>query len=375
MKAAIFTGPTGGHFFPALAFCEALKNLKPDTQILLVTSLRAYDLVEKAKERVEADFEYLSDFPLPRANRADFLIRIVPFLINLGQSFSKTKQILNQFKPDITVGFGSYISFPGLWISRQINIPTLVHEQNWKMGKANRRLARKATRVALSFDPGKDSLPQKFQVTGLPLRESLVRSAQEKKRREPAVFPDHQFRILIVGGSQGAHSLNQLWMGALERFSHEEKSKLAVIHITGRMDFESVKTMYLSKQINALVIPFHEHMEEVYPEADLAVTRAGAGTLFELAAFGLPAVVVPYPHAEAHQEHNARYFKKAGAIRVIHQNDSPSLLKDAVSELMNSKDLRDHMSQSLRRLSVSDAGSRLAKLCAEMTISKEACTA
>ncbi len=374
MKVAVFTGPTGGHFFPALAFCEALKVQNPNTQILFVTSLRAYDLVEKAKERVTADFQYLPDFPLPRANRADFLIRIGPFLIKLAQSFSKTKKILSQFMPDITVGFGSYISFPGLWISRQTNIPTLIHEQNWKMGKANHGLARRATRVALSFDPGKVSLPQKFQVTGLPLRTSLVESAQKKKRREPAVFPDNQFRILIVGGSQGAHSLNQLWRDALERFSHEEKSKLAVIHITGKMDFESVKTMYLSKQINALVFPFHEHMEEVYPEADLAVTRAGAGTLFELAAFGLPAVVVPYPHAEGHQEHNARYFKNAGAVHVIHQSDSPSLLKDTVLEITNSKNLKDQMSQSSNRLAVLDAGNRLAKLCEEMVTTQEACS-
>lgn len=372
MRVAVFTGPTGGHFFPALAFCEALKQQSPNTEILFITSPRAASLAGKAQERLKADFQYLSDFPLPRPNRADFLIRIFPFLIKLAQSFSKTKKILSQFKPDITVGFGSYVSFPGLWVSRQKKIPTLIHEQNWKMGKANQTLAWRTTQVALSFTP--DHLPAHYRVTGLPLRASLLDAAQKKKGRNFAVFPDNSFRILIVGGSQGAHSLNELWRGALELFSHEEKSKLAVIHITGKMDFESVKTMYLSKKINALVFPFHEQMEEIYSEADLAITRAGAGTLFELAAFELPAVVVPYPHAEGHQEQNAEYFRKAGAIRMVRQSDPPSLLKNTVSEIMNSKNTRDQMSQSLSRLAVLDAGSRLAKLCEEMAAPKEACT-
>lgn len=363
MKIVIFAGPTGGHFFPALAFAECIEKRHPQARILFVTGVRGRSLVEKAKHQIKAEYGFLPDFPFPRPHRFDFFIRIVPFLLKLTHAFLKTEKILTDFKPELAVGFGSYLAFPGILASARRKIPRLIHEQNQTLGQANQWLARWADRVALSFGP-----------LGLPLRSSLVRSAAQKKRAEPPLFPRDRVRILLMGGSQGSHSLNHLWAGVLELLSDEEKSKIAVIHITGEKDFGWVEAMYLAKEIQALVFSFQDRMEGVYPEADLAVTRAGASTLFELAIFALPAIVIPYPYAEGHQEENARYFEREGAVvRLSEKSATPVCLKQQVFELVGSAALRNKMSKNLERLARPEASERLTELAEELISQREAC--
>lgn len=374
MKIAIFAGPTGGHFFPALAFAECFLKRDPEARILFVTGVRGRSLAEKAKDRIEAQFEFLPDFPFPEPHRLDFLTRMVPFLLKLIQAFLKTEKMLTGFKPDLAVGFGSYVAFPGLLTSARRKIPSLIHEQNRTLGRANRWLGRWVNRIALSFELAPPIPSFRFTLTGLPLRSTLLVRATQKRRVEPSPLSANRVRILIVGGSQGSHSLNRLWTGAIQLLSDEEKSKIAVIHITGEKDLSWVETMYLSKGIEALVFPFHERMEEVYPEADLAVTRAGAGTLFELALFALPAIVLPYPHAEGHQEENARYFEKEKAIvRLSEEGSTPEGFKEQVFQLVNSPLLRNRMSQNLERLAKPEASQRLVEIAEELLIEKEPC--
>lgn len=357
MKLAIFTGPSGGHFYPALAFAEAFQESHPDARLLFVTGERGRFLAEKAKGRFKGQFEFLADFPFPRPRQPDFIIRALPFLLKLAQAFAKSKKILDDFKPDLSVGFGSYVAFPALWVSRRKKIPTLIHEQNRKMGKANAWLARLSDKIALSFEEGSGI------VTGLPLRSSLVERSLRTGRAEPSLFGPGRFRILVVGGSQGSQSLNRLWKETVECFSDEEKKGLAVIHITGGDDFETFKAMYPKKGIEALVFAYHERMEELYSEADLAITRAGAGTLFELALFGLPAIVFPYPHAEGHQELNARYFEERGGVILRREGEgAPVRLKKEILELINPQSLRNRMSAHLRGLARPDAARRLVEV-------------
>jgi UDP-N-acetylglucosamine--N-acetylmuramyl-(pentapeptide) pyrophosphoryl-undecaprenol N-acetylglucosamine transferase len=170
-----------------------------------------------------------------------------------------------------------------------------------------------------------------------------------------------------VGGSQGSHSLNQLWKEAVTHFNDEEKRKIAVIHITGEKDFEAIKSMYPAQGIEARVFGFHDRMEEIYPEADLAITRSGAGTLFELALFGIPSLIFPYPHADAHQEVNARYFAAQGGIVQLCEKDcTPVQLKEQVFELVNSERLRNLLSERIKRLALPDASERLVEVAEEL---------
>ena len=345
-----------------MAFAERYKKAHPECRILVVTGERGRFLAEKAKQTAaEVECEFLTDFPFPRSRGVEFFFQLCQFLLKFVRAFWKSGEILKRFQPDLSVGFGSYVAFPGLWESHQKKIPTLVHEQNRSMGQANAWIARFADRIAVSFEENGWIPPQSPRVvTGLPLRLALVESAERKNRSTPPLFSSDRMRILILGGSQGSRSLNYLWWRTLDRFSHEEKKRVAVIHITGREDYEKLRALYRESGVEAKIYPFYERMEELYPEADLAVTRAGAGTLFELALFALPAVVVPYPHAEAHQESNARYFEeRGGAITLLERKGESERMKREILELMKSPGLRNRMAESLRRIAIPDGAERL----------------
>ena len=162
----------------------------------------------------------------------------------------------------------------------------------------------------------------------------------------------------------------------LSLLTDEEKSKIAVMHITGEKDFARFKEMYPSQGIEADVFPYYDNMEELYSKSDLAITRAGAGTLFELALFGLPAIVLPYPHAEGHQEVNACYFEKEGAILLVSERGCTSeRLKESVFRLIESPALRIQLNQNLGRLAQPDAAEKLVEVAEELLAEKEPCLA
>lgn len=367
MKVLVFTGPTGGHFFPALAFLEAFKKRHPQARMMLVTGFRGSALVEKAKHQLDIEFGFIPDFPLPRL-KPDFLIRFPIFLVKLLRGFLKSARILKTFKPDLCLGFGSYAAFPGIMLARFRKVPTLIHEQNIRMGRANAWLSRYANRVALSFrEPLPDADVPFSVVTGYPLRHSLIKESGEKRYRDRVLSPDSPLKILLVGGSQGSRFMNRLWTEIILSLSREEKSKIAVFHITGEGDFKKFKQMYPSEGIEAEVFSFYNRMEELYSQADIAITRSGAGTLFELALFGVPAVVIPFPHADGHQEANARYFEKEVAISLLtEQEANPANLKDALFELIKSPSLRSRFSQNLTRLAERNASEKLVGVAEEL---------
>lgn len=361
MKIALFTGHTGGHFFPAVAFAQCLKARHPQSRLLFVTSERGRSLANETRGELEAEFEFLDPFPWPRPNRPEFILRFFPFLGSLRKAVSETGKMIDRFRPDLCVGFGSYVAFPGIVESKIRKIPTLIHEQNCLLGKSNAFLIRWADHVALSFDvPENLKLRIPSRVTGLPLRSTLIRAAEERASRKRTPFPVH---LIILGGSQGAKSLNRLWGETFSSFSREEKSQIAVSHITGEMDYEEIKQMYLSQKFPASVFPYYKKMDEVFAGADLALTRGGAGMLFELALFGIPSLIFPYPHADGHQEKNARYFEQRGAaLRFTDGRCTPAELKTAVMCLVQKPGLRETMSEKLKNAAIPDAGERLVDL-------------
>lgn len=374
MKIAVFSGPTGGHFFPALAFAEAFKKRHSDARILLVTGKKGRFLAEKCVPCKDLQFEFLPDFPLPRPRKINFIVAFLPFLIKLIQAFIQSGKIISRFQPNLCVGFGSYVAFPGIWVGRKKKIPTLIHEQNQRVGRANAWLGRWSDRMAVSFkNTSLDRKVRSFAVTGLPLRASLVERALNKASLSPSLASS-KLKILIVGGSQGSQSLNRLWGEALTSLNREEKSKIAVIHITGDQDFERIKTMYFVQEIEAKVFAFYERMEELYSEAHLAIARAGAATLFELALFEIPAIIFPYPYADAHQEHNARSFEKEGGVVLLWEKNCTGLrLKEEVFRILDSPLIRSRMAASLRRLAQPQAAEALVDIAEELLLQREAC--
>lgn len=359
-KIAIFAGPSGGHLFPALAYAESLRQQWPDSERYLISSRRAEKFASDFEQGLFKDIFYLREFPFP----SGLSLKSLQFLIEFPLAFMESSRILNKIRPDFCAGFGSFVSYPGMRLAALRKIPNLVHEQNVVPGKATAMLASGAGLVALTFSNTfeKQGL-KRVETVGLPVRSLLRRAAGEKT---PA-RTENKFRILVVGGSQGSHGLNQKILESFLQFSSEEKKNLAVTHITGRSDFEWVENSYRENEIQAEVHAFYSKMHELYGRVDMAITRAGANTLFELALFGIPSVVIPYPYAGGHQAENAVYFEKREAL-FAHPESSltPEWLCQKIRDFQNQPALRDRLSGNVRKLASGDAAARLAGLTANL---------
>ncbi len=354
LRCAVFAGHSGGHLFPAAAFVDSLRERFPQSWTGLVTSRKAGPLISKLRPGLFDRVDYFPEFPFSLKSMGSFFRFLRAFVLAFFY--------LRKNKVQFCAGFGSYVSAPGVLMAKFLGIPTLIHEQNLIPGMATRLLAKHADIVAVSFDETfKDLNLKRRVVTGLPLRPQLMNAAGCRGNADIAPTADF-FHILVVGGSQGAHRLNELILESFSRLLPEEKKKIAVTHLTGTEDFNWVSKKYLELGIQGEVYPFYDTMEHLYPKADMAITRAGANTLFELALFKLPAVVVPYPHAGAHQYANAESFAGRGAVILEEENTlTAEKLLAQILKLKNNPEERRALSDAMAGLSHSDAGSRLAE--------------
>lgn len=359
---AVFAGPSGGHLFPALSFSECLKSKHPEARIFFITSHKGKALTEGFPSGIFEEIIFIENFP----SSPGISLRTFAFLLKLARAFTESFRCLSRIKPDMSIGFGSYVSFPGLILSSWKKIPTLIHEQNQVPGKANVWLAGHVDAVAISF---KNTFQRQNRgrlfFTGLPIRKTLVDVAQNRNTTGffETLDGGRKLRILVVGGSQGAKFLNQIVLKAFSHLSPEEKEEFAVTHITGKTDFDAVSAAYLAGNVEARVFPFFEKMETLYAESDLAICRAGANTLFELALFQVPAIVVPYPHAGGHQLENATEFVNRQAVFCEPESAlTDERLISLIRKLKKDETLRVRMSSAMKDAAVPDAPERLVEL-------------
>lgn len=349
----ILAGPTGGHLFPAWAFAESLKRKRPDWRLCLLTGERAKSLGQEFQSSPFDAVYYAADFHGMARNP-------LKALLNAAKAGWQTWQWFGREKPALAAGFGSYASVPGVLLAAIRRIPVLLHEQNKIAGKATRFLMRFSRLLAASFEETEPAPqpPGSWQVVGLPIRQKLL----EKARNFERDFDSPRLTWLVVGGSQGSRRINQVVMQTLKRLSPEECEKIAVILITGRQDFEKIAAECRELKIPIQVHPFFDKMHELFSQADFALTRAGANTLFELALFGVPAAVVPYPYAGAHQKDNAVAFEKRGALVLQKESSlSSDLLHRMIQIFLADRELRQRLSRSIRNLAKPDAGDELAE--------------
>jgi len=326
MRLVVYAGPTGGHVFPAQSFSEGFRKHFPNSRIDLVTCHRAKSLIDKMPQGIFGSVSYLPEFGFLGGfswkNLKPFFL--FPYL------FLQAFFFLKRTKPDLCVGFGSFVSYPGMMTAHWIRVPTLIHEQNKIPGKATHWLVPHMDVVTESFERTQFlQKPKKLYTIGLPLRPFIV-DAMERGRGGSVPRP---FTLLVVGGSQGAQGLNTIVTDAIAALSDEERSKIAVIHITGKRDQPWVMERYEQLALSNEVYPFYGAMDELFQKADIAITRAGANTLFELAAFGVPALVIPYPYAGGHQRYNAQSFSEKSGL-VFHDED-PEVKDWLVEHLRN----------------------------------------
>lgn len=321
-RVVIAGGKTGGHLFPGVAVAEEIRARNPDARIAFVGTR------DGLEARVVPELGY--ELHLVRAARlqggglAARLRALLLVPVALWQSW----RILRRVRPQVVLGVGGFVSGAALlaaWLTRR---PTAIQEQNARAGLTNRVLARLVRVVYLGFtEAGEGLRARRTLSTGNPLRRDVVAGlARAASRRAEADADDAgTLHVLAFGGSQGARFLNERLPAALGRLrEHRPEVALHAVHQAGRHGVETTRRRYEERELDdrVRVVAFLDDMPTAYAEADVAVCRAGALTVAELAAVGLPALLVPFPSAaEDHQAHNARLLTEAGAARMVRQED------------------------------------------------------
>ena len=358
VRVLIAAGGSGGHIFPAIALARTLKDRAADIDIRFVGGNKALD--KRIFEKEGFSFSVLSSNKLP--DKASW--GLVVFFVKLAFDIINALSILLSHRPDVVVGFGGYVSFPIIFSASVFGIPKILHEQNVSAGRANKFLFRFADKIAISFKetgPLLGPYARKIVFTGNPIRQEMFRGDKALGITRFGLDA-RKFTILVMGGSQGAHFLNETFIRSLAGMVEASRRTLQVIHITGIKDYEwAMKEYDRLRPIEARVYSFIDRIEEAYSASDLVVTRSGASAIFELAFFAKAMILVPYPFANAHQAENAQiFFERGAAIKLDERSLSVGLFKDTLLSLLNDKDRLKRIGESARALSIPDASSNLA---------------
>jgi UDP-N-acetylglucosamine--N-acetylmuramyl-(pentapeptide) pyrophosphoryl-undecaprenol N-acetylglucosamine transferase len=351
-RLLIAGGGTGGHAVPALAIAEAVRELSGEAEILFIGTARGVEsrIVPKAGFALEQ----ISVISLSRTLNAS-LIRF-PFV--LAKGFIESMMIVRRFRPDLTLCTGGFVSGPVGLASALQGVPLVVHDSNVLPGITLRTLSRVAAVVLLGFEQARRKMGGRFRkAVGNPTRLQKHNLSVEDARVSFGLAPDRK-TLLVVGGSQGARSINLAVRDALPALT---EAGIQVLWQTGRLDSESMAeaTEPYGKQV--AVMPFIDEMTSAYRAADLAVTRAGAMTLTELNLYGIPAILVPLAtSSENHQEVNARSMEREGWARLILQrNLDGEVLRSTVLALVNDATGLSAMAERSAERGVGDAAERI----------------
>jgi UDP-N-acetylglucosamine--N-acetylmuramyl-(pentapeptide) pyrophosphoryl-undecaprenol N-acetylglucosamine transferase len=341
MNTVIACGGTGGHLFPGLAVAEVLRAR--GHEVMLFVSEKEIDSLAMTG-REEFRFEKLPTVGFP----SPFSPRIFGFLGRFAESLRLCRSIYRKFKPHAVLGMGGFTSTAPVLAGKMRGVPTFIHESNAIPGKANRLTARMVRAVLLGF---KECAPffsnARTEVTGTPIRKEL-QPIDRKVARQKLGLHEDLTTLLVMGGSQGASGINQAVIKSLPSL-HD--LGIQVIHLSGARDERLVADNYLREKSPAYVAAFHHSMEDVYSAADIAIARSGAASLAELAAFSLPAILIPFPYAaEDHQTKNAEIFVRAGAALLLKESElTAESLAQKIRELIeNPNQLRRFVEASAR---------------------------
>ena len=351
-KIILTTGGTGGHIFPALAVAEALLRRNPNAEILFVGS--QYGPERELVSRAGIAFE-----GLPVRGFLGRGLRAIGAGARMCVSLVRALGLVGRFKPQIVAGFGGYAAFAPMLAGAMRGVPCILHEQNAIAGTSNRILGRLARRVCVSLPGTEGFAPDKCVLTGNPVRAEVCAAGTEARQ-----FGTRN--LLILGGSQGAHALNEAMIAMLPAL---RAANVNILHQTGTRDEETTRKAYVAAGYAPdCVRAFINDMAATYRWADLALCRSGASTVAELCACGLPAILVPFPHAiHDHQTQNARVMVDAGAARLVPEADlDPAWCAQLLTQLMDDAGTRQGMSAAARGLARVDAADRVAAVMEEI---------
>ncbi|MDT8323676.1 MAG: undecaprenyldiphospho-muramoylpentapeptide beta-N-acetylglucosaminyltransferase [Bacteroidota bacterium] len=320
-------GGTGGHLFPGVAVAEALLELRPDSSVSFVGSHN------RIEARVVPKLGYPFDPLWISGLRRSFSLSTLLLPLKLTVSLLQSWRILRRRRPHVVVGTGGFASGPLLYVAAKTGRPTLVHEQNEYPGITTRKLAGAVDEVHVTFESSSRLLghAKRLVLSGNPVRLSLARHDAGDARVHFGLHPSHR-TLLVFGGSLGAAAINRALRALVPRLVREE---FQLIWQTGTRDHAQYASFGALYQGQVVVRPFIDEMDMAYSAADLVLCRAGATTLAELGVLGMPAILVPYPHAAAdHQAYNAAAVVERGAARML-RDDELGALEETLFPLLD----------------------------------------
>ena len=316
LRIIIAGGGTGGHLFPGIAIAQEFLGRNPENNVLFVGTERPFEV------SILSETGFIHKTITAEGFKGRGFWNQIVSISKIPKGVIESILILKRFKADLVVGVGGYSAGPlvtGAWL---LGINIVLHEQNVLPGITNRILSRFADRIYVSFNETKAGLnPKKIRLTGNPVRKEILQFAREQKEVHTADSGERQqFTILILGGSQGAHSINMAVLKAIERI--DDKEAYFFVHQTGAHDEVRVKNVYREQGVSCKVQAFFNDMGRQYQKADLIICRAGATTVAEVKAIGKGVIFIPFPFAaDDHQAHNARDLSSQGAAEILMESE------------------------------------------------------
>lgn len=305
-KVLITVGGTGGHVYPAVSLAQQLK-----------TSLPSLDILFAGGNLIANRYFEHGSFPYSSIACGSFVKKnpfsLMKALILIAKGLWQSRRIINNFQPDLIVGFGSYYTLPALLAAKMGGIPFVLHEANSIPGKVNRLMSSHALLTGIHFPDTAVLLKGKSVEVGMPLREGYKLDLNNREAARSYFQLDiNKTTLLVFGGSQGARMLNQLVLDTLQQGSADFADKLQVIHVTGNKETVEYFSQHYEKcGIKVCVKDFEKRMDLAWQAADLVISRAGAGTIAEEVEFEVPGILIPYPFAaDRHQDKNAEFMVK-----------------------------------------------------------------
>ncbi|MGD7008516.1 undecaprenyldiphospho-muramoylpentapeptide beta-N-acetylglucosaminyltransferase [Metabacillus sp. 84] len=365
MKIAVSGGGTGGHIYPALALIKEMKKKNPSAEFLYIGTENG--LEKGIVEREGIPFKAIEITGFKRKLSLDNAKTVMRFLKGVQTS----RKYLKEFKPDAVIGTGGYVCGPVVYAAAKLKIPCVIHEQNSLPGLTNKFLARYADKVAICFEEARRYFPgNKAVMTGNP-RASEVAGVNGEKGKLSAGLKPGKKSVLVFGGSRGARPINK---AILEVLPDLEKKDYQILYVTGEVHYnqvaEEAKTLGFPE--NVIIKPFIHNMPEVLAGTDLIVGRAGATSIAEITALGLPSILIPSPYVTAnHQEVNARSLSDKGAAVLMLEKDltGKSLLSE-IDSIMKDEAKLMNMRTASSEIGMPDAAARLAEVLEEVSGSK-----
>lgn len=348
-------GGTGGHIFPAISIAQAIRKKDPRAEILFVGAQNKIEM-EKVPE---AGFRIIG-LPVTGLQRR-ITLKNISFLVNLLKSAQMAAKIINDFKPGLAAGVGGYASGPILRAAARKGIPIVIQEQNSYAGLTNKLLARKAEKIFVAYEGMEKYFPaDKILLAGNPVRKDIL--DVDTKRKEALLhfnLDEKKPVVLVIGGSLGAGTINNSIFKNLELFG----SDIQLLWQTGKYYYED-----LSERIGGLtgsnikLFPFIKSMDLAFAAGDVIISRAGAGTISELALVGKPVILVPSPNvAEDHQTKNAMALVKKGAALHISDSEAEMKLVEACMELLKDENLRNKLGKNIKSLALPGSADHIAE--------------